>query len=253
MIIPLDSLLVTMLIAIRAGGLLLGIPVFGGKGIPLQVRLALAFFLSLMVQSVVPLQTVFPDHFASVYLMAFNELCTGFLIGLAARMAFFTVELAGHVIATELALMTSASFNPLSGTSTTSIGTVLFYFAVTLFLVTEIHHEVFHAFVHSFELLPAGAPLAAVLSVEALLIDSAAIFSVGLQIAAPVVAVNFIVNLTFAVLGKVVPRMNVFITSFPIRIWAGFLILLSTVGLISHYILTVARDTPERMLRFLSL
>ena len=74
-------------------------------------------------------------------------------------------------------------------------------------------------------------------SIGGLIQNSAKILVLGLQMAAPIVAVNFLINLAFAILGKIVPRMNVFVTSFTIRIAAGFLILLTSLGLLTHILM----------------
>ena len=72
-----------------------------------------------------------------------------------------------------------------------------------------------------------------------------------MQIAAPIIAINFLVNMTFAVLGKVAPKVNVFITSFAVRILTGMAVLFATTGLIAHYILDRASGVPE-MIQLLS-
>ena len=50
---------------------------------------------------------------------------------------------------------------------------------------------------------------------------SSQMFVIALQLAAPVMAVSFIVSLVFSVLGRAVPQMNVFHESFTIRTLAG--------------------------------
>ena len=78
--------------------------------------------------------------------------------------------------------------------------------------------------------------------------EVANVFVLGTLMAAPFIALNFIVNLSFAVLGKAVPKMNVFITSFAIRILCGLVLLVSCILLISAYILEHSRRSVEVML-----
>jgi flagellar biosynthesis protein FliR len=49
-------------------------------------------------------------------------------------------------------------------------------------------------------------------------------------------------------LGKAVPKMNVFMTSFAIRILSGLLLLVSSILLICSYILDKSRRSVEIML-----
>ena len=74
------------------------------------------------------------------------------------------------------------------------------------------------------------------------------VFVIGTLIAAPFIALNFLVNVSFAVLGKAVPKMNVFMTSFSIRILGGLTLLVSSLLLITSYILDNSRRSVEVML-----
>ena len=78
--------------------------------------------------------------------------------------------------------------------------------------------------------------------------EVAHVFVLGTLIAAPFIALNFLINVSFAVLGKAVPKMNVFMTSFAIRILSGLVLLVSSILLISAYILEGSRRSVEIML-----
>ena len=74
------------------------------------------------------------------------------------------------------------------------------------------------------------------------------VFVVGTLIAAPFIALNFMINISFAVLGKAVPKMNVFMTSFSIRILSGLVLLVSSILLITSYILDGSKRSVSIML-----
>ncbi len=59
------------------------------------------------------------------------------------------------------------------------------------------------------------------------------------------------INMTFSVLGKAVPKMNVFMISFPVRIVVGMCLLLVVVGLITQYFHSYIEYIPKRMIEFL--
>jgi len=74
------------------------------------------------------------------------------------------------------------------------------------------------------------------------------VFVIGTLIAAPFIALNFMINISFAVLGKAVPKMNVFMTSFSIRILSGLVLLVSSILLITSYILDGSKRSVSIML-----
>jgi flagellar biosynthetic protein FliR len=67
--------------------------------------------------------------------------------------------------------------------------------------------------------------------------------------AAPLVAVNFIISLTFSILGKAAPAVQVFSESFAVRIVVGLFVLGMTLQLVSQLLLEQLRLAPDLMLR----
>jgi len=177
-----------------------------------------------------------------------NEVCIGLLLAMMVRMVFFAVELAGHLISYEIGLMASNSVNPLLGSTDSTLTSLFYYFSLLIFFIANLHHEVIRAFILSFELLPIGNYFLHANPTFQYVREVANVFVLGTLIAAPFIALNFIINLSFAVLGKAVPKMNVFITSFAVRILCGLVLLVSCILLISSYILEHSRRSVEVML-----
>ena len=104
------------------------------------------------------------------------------------------------------------------------------------------------AFVLSFELLPIGSFFLSVNPTVEFVNEVSYVFVLGTLIAAPFIGLNFLINISFAVLGKAVPKMNVFMTSFAIRILSGLVLFVSLILLISSYIVDNSRRSVEVML-----
>ena len=68
-------------------------------------------------------------------------------------------------------------------------------------------------------------------------------------VSAPLVAVNFVVTLTFAILGKAAPAIQVFSESFAVRIVAGLMVLGLTFRLVAQLAFDRFQEAPELMLR----
>jgi flagellar biosynthetic protein FliR len=105
----------------------------------------------------------------------------------------------------------------------------------------------------SFEILPIGSFFLQVNPMEEYVGEVAKVFVLGTLIAAPFIALNFLVNVSFAVLGKAVPKMNVFMTSFSIRILSGLVLLVASLLLFTSYILEHSRRSVEVMLDIIQL
>jgi flagellar biosynthesis protein FliR len=79
------------------------------------------------------------------------------------------------------------------------------------------------------------------------------IFLVAVQLAAPLMAVSFIVSLVFSILGRAVPQMNVFHESAAVRPLVGMSVFGLTTELMAQHIINYLRHLPEDMLRVAQL
>ena len=248
MTIEAGQIIVWVLVFIRTGAFFMGIPLFAGKMLPTKAKISFGLLLSLMINPLVPAELSLATNFAGAILLALNEVCIGLLLAMSVRMIFFAVELAGYLISYEIGLMASNSVNPLLGSSDATITTLLFYFSMLVFFVAGIHYDVLKAFIMSFEILPIGSFLLSINPMSQFVGEVSRVFLIGTLMAAPFIALNFLVNVTFAVLGKAVPKMNVFMTSFSVRILGGMVLLVASLLLITSYILDNARRSVEVML-----
>ncbi|MBN2068707.1 MAG: flagellar biosynthetic protein FliR [Opitutales bacterium] len=253
MIFDLTGMYAAMLVFTRAGTLFMTLPVFGGAMIPRVMRLAFGALVSLFVVPIVasnPLEV--PHHFAGYILAMGSEFIVGMVMGLAVRSVFGIISMSGFLIGNATSLSRDQNMNLGEDDGGGLVGTLLYYFATVVFIVSGLHYEVIAAFVESFRLLPVGTLAAGHFNSLNVVAATARIFEIGLLMAAPFVAVNFIITTTFALLGKVAQRVNVFMISFAIRILVGFMVLIGTAGLLTHYIQNEFSNLPHIMLNFLT-
>ena len=210
--------------------------------------MAFGLMLSLLTSPYVPADLELSTHYVGVIVLAMNEVCIGLLLAMMVRMVFFAVELAGYLISYEIGLMASNSINPLLGSTDATLSSLFYYFSLLIFFIIGIHHEVIKAFTLSFELLPIGTFFLQSNPMVEYVTEVSNVFILGVLMAAPFIALNFIVNISFAVLGKAVPKMNVFITSFAIRIIAGLVLLVSSILLFSSYVIEHSRRSVKVMI-----
>jgi flagellar biosynthetic protein FliR len=245
------TLYTLMLVFCRAGGLLALAPVFTGQAVPVIVRVAMSFLLACMLVGIVPSPGPAPAHFLLITLAIAHEVMVGLLMGMASRFIMFAVEMAGQMMATEIGLMMSSSLDPISHSETSPVGMALSTFAAVIFLISGAHHLMLLAFVRSFDLVPAAIgnfdPRVADLVVR----ESGKIFLLAVEMASPLIAINFLVHLTLAILGRAAPSIHSFVLAMPIQILAGLTLLGMIIGLTARHMLSGFGEIPELMLRFI--
>jgi len=236
-----------MLVFLRVSAMLSVFPIFSATNFPVQLRLALGALLAALVSpNLPPAPWQGQDALGLVGVMSI-EVGVGLLFGFASRMIFFAMDMAGAIISSDIGLSLPPSINPMSGAQMTAPGNILYYLAAMIFLGLDLHHWMLVAFQRTYDFLPiGGAHLSEVFAID-MIGRTGQTFGIALQLAAPVMAVSFIVSLVFSVLGRAVPQMNVFHESFSVRTLAGLSVFGITLQVMSQHITNYLRRLPEDM------
>ena len=233
---------------VRASAFLLVLPVFSAANVPVLVRVALAAMLGLLVAP--GLSVVMPmAGFFSSFGRLVMEALIGLTLGFVTRLVFGAFEVGGQLISSELGLNMSSVLNPISTAPTQAPGMMLFLLATALMFSLDLHHWLIAGFLKSYSVLPIGGAHLKEVLLEHVVKQTANIFVVAIQMAAPIMAVSFVVTLVFSVLGRAVPQMNVFSESFALRIMAGLIVFALTLPLIAEHMSNTLRRMPDDVLR----
>ena len=239
-----------LLVFLRTTGLLMLIPVFSGMTIPPPVRVGIAAILALLVTPLAGDLGPVPATVPGLVRIFIHELLAGLLMGLATRLVFYGLEMAGQLISTEIGLVLSNTIDPITHATATPFNTLLFYLGANLFLITGADHGSIVALARSFQVFPPTAAFDPA-TADRVVVDSSRIFLVMMEVAAPVVALNFLVNLAMAALDRAASSLEVYSASFSVRILAGLIVFGLTLGITAQHLLSEMSGTPDLMLRFL--
>jgi flagellar biosynthesis protein FliR len=242
-----------LLVFLRVSAFLLVLPFFSATNFPVTARVALAVLTALLLAPLLPAFPLGRLSFLSLFGVMIQEVSIGLLLGFVSRMVFYAADLAGNIISTELGLNMGAIFDPLSGQNSQVPGTVLFFLAAVVMLTLDLHHWVLMGFERTYLVLPIGGPHLNGALFATVVGHTSKIFVVALQIAAPVLAVSFVVTLVFAVLSRAVPQMNVFILSFSFRIIGGLAVFGFTLQLTAQHVLNYLHRLPDDLLNLAQL
>ena len=213
-----------VLVIVRLSGLMIFGPIFGSSVIPVKIKIFLAIFIGV---SVYPLLNVVHqdvpmslDLFMLGPLMAM-ELLIGLIIGYAASVPLIAVQTGGLMMGQQMGLGFARFFNPTIDDEADIVGQMLFFMALSGFLVIGGHEAMVLAVLHSFDHVPLGGFAADVglLDLIAGMLTSA--FELALRIAAPLLAIIIMQSLAMGFIAKTVPQINILSLGFPMRIILG--------------------------------
>jgi len=224
--ISLPQLQLFFLIFFRVGAILMSIPVFDSKSIPLFFKIALAFATSIIL---FPMLRVDPVPMAtSVLALAVGvtgEILLGLIIGFSVKLIFAGIQLAGQLAGYQMGMALANVMDPSSSQQVPLLAQFNNLFGLLIFISINAHYLFIRALTHSFEMVP---PLNVNFSgslMEHLIKMSGNIFVIGIQVGAPVIAALLITSVAFGLIARTVPQMNVLIVGMPLKIVVGLLFL----------------------------
>ncbi|MDA8685075.1 flagellar biosynthetic protein FliR [Planktomarina temperata] len=228
------TFLVLILIAsLRVGAFLVSAPFFGGRMVPLQIRIVFSFCLGFWILGTLqfPQQSVLVGP--KLILIVMQEMFIGLTVGLVLNICFAAVSLAGEKIAATSGLAFASQVDPTGGGQSPVISQIFMLFLIVVFFSVNGHLIVLGLIYKSFTLYPLGQLvnygdlIAAGLSASDILFRSAAI------IVLPIVIVLLFVNIAIGFITKSAPQLNLFSFGFPMTLIGAFLILFYSVDAIS--------------------
>lgn len=224
-----------MLVLSRVAGIFAAIPVFGGRRLPIRIKVITIVMITLVCFPAlsVTLPHVPSDVF-SLALLAFSEVMIGLTLAFITQIIFSAVEFSGQIIGMQMGLTISHILDPSQGTQTQIMSVLQTLFATLIFLTLNIHHVFIRAIMDSFKVIPLGGWRLSGELMNFLVMRTADIFIIGIRLAAPVMVALLLTTIALGVMARAFPQMNVFMISLPLNVGLGLVILGMTLTIFFH-------------------
>ncbi len=210
------------LLAARIGGLLLTTPPIGAKAVPVSVRVALVVALAALLASALPSQPPVELGGTGPFLAAAaGEVALGATMALGISFAFAAFSIGARLLDVQIGFGIGQVFDPVTQQQLPVLSGIVGQLAIVLFFVSDAHVSVLRGLALSFERFPPGQGWPLDAAIGPVLQQSAAAFSLGFAIVAPVVFCLALIDLGLGVLARNLPQMNMFVVGIPIKVVAG--------------------------------
>jgi flagellar biosynthetic protein FliR len=235
------------ILLVRPGVLVVATPVFGGAFVPAPVRVALTVVLGVLLMPAVPV-TAPPSPAAAAVLVA-GEAVIGLALSMSLRVLVAGAELAGHVAGFQIGISYAAIVDPMTGARNNVLSMLYGSLATITFLGVNGHHAMLRVLADSYAALPPGSWHLASSTVPAAARLLGVVFTLGVQLAMPLVIVLLMVEIVLGLVSRVAPALNLMVIGFPIRLGIGLLTLAVVIQVVPSAVVRYAPAAFEAATR----
>lgn len=220
---------------IRISAMTMSMVVLGSAILSPQKRIAASIAITAVIVPVLP---PMPDVSLTSYqgwAITIQQLFIGIAVGFTSRLIFETFIIGGQIVAMSSGLGFAVINDPSSGIAIPAVGQFFLMMATLVFLAVDGHLLMFDIIVRSFYTLPVSTQGISMEALSGLFMFAGEMFTVAMRMALAAVISLLMANLTFGIMTKVAPSLNIFVIGFPMILTAGLLILWYTINNFEYY------------------
>lgn len=202
-------------------------PIFGGQLLPMKIRVMTALAITWLLIPVIPPVPAVDPLSAMGLIVALQQLLTGLIMGFVLQMVFAAFAIGGQTIAMSMGLGFASMVDPQNGVQGPVIGQYYTILASLLFLALDGHLVLIGVLADSFTFLPVAGSGVSRDVLWSVVAWAGRMFAGGVLIAIPAVSALLLTNITFGVITRSAPQLNIFGVGFPLTLTLGFIIMIN--------------------------
>ncbi len=208
----------------RIGAFLVIVPVLGARLIPTRVKLGLSLVTTVLIYPLLPDMPIIEAIDIQTFLIIMEQILIGTTMGFLVFVILQIFILAGQTISMQMGLGFASMVDPANGVSVAVLSQWYQLLVTLVYLAINGHLITFEVVIDSFYTLPVGQGLFTVDSWRVLADFGAWLFRASLTLSLPAITALLLVNVSFGVMTRAAPQLNVFALGFPITMLSGLVI-----------------------------
>ncbi len=234
MTLPLGLVFGFVLVLARVTGAFIFVPLPGIRTGPDIARALLGFSVTLALFSKWPQVNLAEPYFGGLMVAMIAELTLGLTIGVAVSVLTESFLMAGQIIGLQAGFGYASMVDPSTQADSGLLVVLAQLTAGMLFFSLGLDREVIRAFVRSLDAFPAGSFALTPGGAEQILRLGSGMFSVGLRLAMPAIALLLLVDVALALLGRLNQQLQLLMLAFPVKMMAAVAMLAALAVLFPH-------------------
>jgi len=225
-LLDINQLAFFLLVLARLSAFFVVGPLFSLPNIPGLVKIGLSFAMAVIIFPTLNADAVVYPTDGWQYIFALvREVLVGLALGYTASLVLNALIFAGSLIDMQIGFFMSLIFDPVAGAMAGIISRFLHLLGLAVLLAVNGHHMIIAALARSFTVVPVNTAQVSGDAAMYMIKVFSQMVAIGVQIAAPLIAVMLVIDVTLGLLARTAPQMNVFMLGFPIKIICGMVTL----------------------------
>lgn len=223
------------LLLLRFSGILAFFPFFDNQIIPVSIRIALGFILTVVFMPFVEKAIIYPT-FNAFILAGLLEIMLGFVCGLILQIVFSSIIFASDIISFSMGLTMASAYDPISGAVKPIVGQVIILLSVIMALHFNFHYVLIEIISKTLNSTPLGSFVISNNLFEYFVKAFSNMLITGFSMAFPIIAMILLSDIVFGMIMKTHPQFNLLVIGFPIKIGIALVVLSVIIpGIIMHF------------------
>ncbi|MCW8333519.1 flagellar biosynthetic protein FliR [Vibrio paucivorans] len=218
----------------RIAAMLMVMTVTGARFVPTRVRLYLGLAITFAVSPAVP-NTIELVSFEG-FMVLLEQIVIGVAMGTITQFMIQTFVILGQILGMQASLGFASMVDPANGQNTPLLGQLFMFLATMFFLATDGHLKMIQLVVMSFHSLPIGSGSLTAVDFREIALWLGIMFKFALSMSLSGIIALLTINMSFGVMTRAAPQLNIFSLGFAFALLVGLLICWYILGgLYSHY------------------
>lgn len=207
---------------IRITGMLIVAPTFSTRTVPVQLRMMVVLMITMvMAPTLPPMPLLDPFSLAGVLQIA-NQFMIGLAMGFVLSMIFAAYTVAAQAMGMSMGLGFAMAVDPNNGIQVPVLAQFYVLFATLIFMALNGHLLIIETLRESFTVMPVSTRGLSQDAIWSVVSWGKMIFIWGVKIALPILVTLLLINVSFGVVTRAAPQLNIFAVGFPVSIMVGF-------------------------------
>jgi flagellar biosynthetic protein FliR len=246
--VALPTLYGFLLVLARVGGALVFVPLPGFRSGPEPARVALGLGFAVALFPVWRAAPVSEPGIGQLAIWLLAEAAFGITVGIGVSFLSETLLVACQVIGLQAGYSYASTIDPATEADSNVLQVFAQIMGSLLFFTLGVDRQVMRVFARSLEVYPPGMYVGKLASAEAVIGWGADMFSTGLRLAMPVVALLVVVDIALALLGRLHAQLQLLMLAFPVKMLAGLALLAAIAVVFLPVYRAAAARTVESLL-----